>query len=175
VHLDGTTCCRTSPARWRVSTDELLVYFSDDGDVVALRYDNWKVVFLEQRCVGTLQLWAEPFVKLRVPKLFNLRTDPFENADVTSNTYWQWLMENAFIVAASQHVMREFLLTFLEYPPRQKAATFTVDQALADADRCPEIRGLTAPVASHRTHTTNPERETPCSPTTSHCSPCSGR
>jgi arylsulfatase len=87
-------------------------------------------VFLEQRCVGTLQLWAEPFVKLRVPKLFNLRTDPFENADLTSNTYWQWLMENAFIVAASQHVMREFLLTFLEYPPRQKAATFTVDQAL---------------------------------------------
>jgi arylsulfatase len=130
VHLDGHNQLPYLTGEVEKSPRTSLVYFSDDGDVLALRYDNWKVVFLEQRCVGTLQLWAEPFVKLRVPKLFNLRTDPFENADLTSNTYWQWLMENAFIIAASQHVMRDFLLTFLEYPPRQKAATFTVDQAL---------------------------------------------
>jgi arylsulfatase len=130
VHLDGYNQLPYLTGEVAESPRRSFVYFSDDGDVVALRYDNWKVVFLEQRASGTLQLWAEPFVKLRVPKLFNLRTDPFENADVTSNTYWQWLMENAFIVAASQHVIRDFLLTFLEYPPRQKAATFTVDQAL---------------------------------------------
>jgi arylsulfatase len=130
VHLDGYNQLPYLTGEVPESPRRSFVYFSDDGDVVALRYDNWKVVFLEQRASGTLQLWAEPFIKLRVPKLFNLRTDPFENADVTSNTYWQWLMENAFIVAASQHVMRDFLLTFLEYPPRQKAATFTVDQAL---------------------------------------------
>lgn len=130
VHLDGYNQLPYLTGEVAESPRRSFVYFSDDGDVVALRYDNWKVVFLEQRAAGTLQLWAEPYVKLRVPKLFNLRTDPFENADVTSNTYWQWLMENAFIVAASQHVMRDFLLTFLEYPPRQKAATFTVDQAL---------------------------------------------
>ena len=63
-------------------------YFSDDGDLMALRYDNWKIVFAEQRSRGTLELWAEPFTRLRVPKLFNLRTDPFEHADVTSNTYY---------------------------------------------------------------------------------------
>ena len=64
-----------------------MVYFSDDGDVLALRFDNWKVVFMEQRMQGTMRIWAEPFVPLRVPKLFNLRTDPFERADMTSNTY----------------------------------------------------------------------------------------
>jgi hypothetical protein len=74
------------------------VYFSDDGDVLALRFDNWKVVFMEQRVQGTLQIWSEPFVPLRLPKLFNLRTDPFERADVTSNTYWDWVAENGIIV-----------------------------------------------------------------------------
>ena len=78
-----------------------LVYYSDDGDVLALRYDNWKVVFMEQRTQGTLQIWAEPFVNLRVPKLFNLRTDPFERADTTSNTYYDWLMENGYLVLAA--------------------------------------------------------------------------
>jgi hypothetical protein len=62
-------------------------YFSDDGDVLALRYDNWKVVFIEQRLPGTLGVWAEPFVRLRVPKVFNLRTNPYERADITPNTY----------------------------------------------------------------------------------------
>ena len=67
--------------------------------MLALRFDNWKVVFMEQRAQGTLRIWAEPFVPLRVPKLFNLRTDPFERADVTSNTYYDWILDNAYIVA----------------------------------------------------------------------------
>jgi len=107
-----------------------LVYFSDDGDVLALRFDNWKVVFMEQRAQGTLQIWAEPFVSLRVPKLFNLRTDPFERADVTSNTYYDWLLENDYIILAAMGLVTQFLATFEEFPPRQKAASFTIDQVV---------------------------------------------
>ena len=106
------------------------IYFSDDGDLVALRFDNWKLVFMEQRARGTLEVWAEPFMPLRVPKLFNLRTDPFERADTTSNTYWDWLLSKAYLVLAAQFVVAEFLATFKEFPPRQKAASFTIDQAL---------------------------------------------
>ena len=106
------------------------IYFSDDGDLVALRFDNWKVVFMEQRRQGTLELWAEPFTPLRVPKLFNLRTDPFERADTTSNTYWDWLLSKAYLVLAAQFIVADFLATFEEFPPRQKAASFTIDQAL---------------------------------------------
>ena len=98
--------------------------------MLALRFDNWKVVFMEQRVQGTLQIWAEPFVVLRVPKLFNLRTDPFERADITSNTYWDWLLENDYIVLAGTRSSAQFLATFAEFPPRQKAASFTIDQAV---------------------------------------------
>ena len=107
-----------------------MVYFSDDGDVLALRFDNWKVVFMEQRVQGTLQVWAEPFVPLRVPKLFNLRTDPFERADVTSNTYWEWLFDNDYLILAAQAIIVQFLATFREFPPRQRAASFGIDQAV---------------------------------------------
>jgi len=69
-------------------------------------------------------------VTLRVPKLFNLRMDPFERADTTSNTYWDWLLENAYLVLAAQTLIARFLATFPEFPPRQKAASFTIDQAL---------------------------------------------
>jgi arylsulfatase A-like enzyme len=108
-----------------------LVYFSDDGDVIAIRFDNWKVVFLEQRAEGTLRIWAEPFVSLRVPKLFNLRTDPFERADITSNTYYDWLLDNDYIILAASALVSQFLETFKEFPPRQKAASFTIDQVVA--------------------------------------------
>jgi arylsulfatase len=98
--------------------------------VLALRFDNWKVVFMEQRTPGTLQVWAEPFVPLRVPKLFNLRTDPFERADITSNTYWDYLIRSAYLSFAASALVGEFLTTFEEFPPRQKAASFTIDQAM---------------------------------------------
>jgi len=77
-----------------------------------------------------LRIWAEPFVSLRVPKIFNVRTDPFERADVTSNTYYDWLMERAFLVVPAQGIVAEFLGTFQEFPPRQKAASFTIDQVM---------------------------------------------
>ena len=99
--------------------------------MLALRFDNWKVVFMEQRVQGTLQIWAEPFVSLRVPKLYNLRTDPYERADITSNTYYQWLMENDYLILAATTLVAQFLQTFAEFPPRQKAASFTIDQVVA--------------------------------------------
>ncbi|HZM93512.1 MAG TPA: sulfatase-like hydrolase/transferase [Vicinamibacterales bacterium] len=106
------------------------IYFSDDGDLVALRFDNWKVVFMEQRATGTLRVWSEPFVALRLPKLFNLRTDPFERADITSNTYNDWQMRNGILILSASQIVAEFLKTFKDFPPRQKAASFTIDQAM---------------------------------------------
>src|SRR5215212_9859185 len=89
-----------------------------------------KLVFMEQRQTGTLQIWFEPFVALRAPKLFNLRTDPFERTDVTSNTYWDWFMDHIFLMVPAQSIVGDFLGTFQEFPPRQKAASFTVDQVM---------------------------------------------
>ena len=91
---------------------------------------NWKAVFMEQRRQGTLEIWAEPFTVLRVPKLFNLRMDPYERADITSNTYWDWYMSKGFMIMAAQALVQPFLNSFKDYPPRQKAASFTLDQAL---------------------------------------------
>jgi arylsulfatase len=130
VHIDGFNLLPYLTGETEKSPRKLFVYFSDDGDVLALRFDNWKAVFMEQRAAGTLQIWAEPFVALRVPKLFNLRTDPFERADITSNTYFDWMLDNAYLVMTASVVAGEFLETFKEFPPRQRAASFTIDQAV---------------------------------------------
>ena len=87
-------------------------------------------MFMEQRRNGTLGVWAEPFVPRGLPKLFNLRTDPFERADITSNTYYDWFLDKAYMIMAAQAVVGPFLETFKKFPPRQKAASFTIDQAL---------------------------------------------
>ena len=130
VHLDGYNLLPFLTGKDKKSPRQGFVYFSDDGDLVALRYNNWKAVFMEQRCTGTLQIWAEPFTVLRIPKLFNLRTDPFERADITSNTYWDWYMSKDFMIMAAQAIVVPFLNTFKDFPPRQKAASFTIDQAI---------------------------------------------
>ncbi|HEY5846930.1 MAG TPA: arylsulfatase [Microlunatus sp.] len=130
VHIDGFNLLPYLTGEAEKSPRQGFVYFSDDGDVLALRFDNWKVVFMEQRVAGTFQIWAEPFVALRVPKLFNLRTDPFERADVTSNSYYDWFIDNPYIVLAANFVMAQFLESFREFPPRQEAASFTIDQAM---------------------------------------------
>jgi hypothetical protein len=100
--------------------------------VVALRYDNWKLVFMEQRAPGQLLLWANPFTTLRLPKMFNLRTDPYERADVTSNTYYDWLMDHAFLLVPAQDYVGQFLATFRDFPQRQKAASFNLDEIMAN-------------------------------------------
>jgi arylsulfatase len=130
VHIDGYNLLPFLTEKGTRSPRKGFIYFSDDGDLVAVRFDNWKVVFMEQRKAGTLAVWAEPFVPLRVPKLFNLRTDPFERADVTSNTYYDWFLSHDYMVAAADAIVEEFLQTFKEFPPRQRAATFTIDQAI---------------------------------------------
>ena len=130
VHLDGYNLLPYLTGEEANSPRNAYFYFSDDGDLVAIRYDNWKLVFLEQRVEGTLRIWAEPFVSLRVPKIFNLRTDPFERADITANTYYDWLIDRAFLLVPAQGIVAEFLGTFQAFPPRQKAASFTIDQVM---------------------------------------------
>jgi arylsulfatase len=130
VHIDGYDLLPYLTGREEECPRPGVIYFSDDGDLVALRYDNWKVVFAEQRVQGTIQIWAEPFVFLRIPKFFNLRTDPFERADITSNTYWDWMIDHAYIMYAAQFLVRQFLETFQEFPPRMKPASFSIDQVL---------------------------------------------
>jgi arylsulfatase len=129
AHLDGYDQLPHLTGQAKGARAEFF-YFSDDGDLVALRYDNWKLVFMEQRATGTLNIWAEPFVPLRVPRIFNLRTDPYERANVTSNTYFDYLIDRVFLLVPAQAIVGEFLATFEEFPPRQKAASFGVDQVM---------------------------------------------
>jgi arylsulfatase A-like enzyme len=129
VHLDGYDLGPYLAGEEEKSPRTEFFYFSDDGDLLAFRYDNWKILFLEQRCPGALAVWAEPFTQLRLPKIYNLRTDPFEFADVTSNTYWDWMINHAFMLVPAQREVQKFLETFKAFPPRQKAASFTVRQA----------------------------------------------
>jgi arylsulfatase len=130
VHLDGHNLIPHLTGKDPKSPRKGFLYFTDDGDVAALRYDNFKVVFLEQRAQGTMQIWSEPMVPLRVPKIFNLRTDPYEFADVTSNTYWDWIFDHVFILVPAQALVGQFLATLKEFPPRQKAASFSIDQVV---------------------------------------------
>ncbi|OTE97596.1 arylsulfatase [Crenothrix sp. D3] len=130
VHLDGYNQLPYLTGQEPKSPREEFFYFSDDGDLQALRYDNWKVVFAQQRAAGTLLVWGEPLVKTRIPWLYNLRTDPYEKASVTSNTYWDWYMNHIFLLIPAQKYVGQFLTTFKEFPPRQKASSFSIDQVL---------------------------------------------
>ena len=131
VHLDGFNQLPLLRGEVEKSPRRGFFYFNDDGDLVGLRFENWKVVFLEQRAKGTLLVWAEPFTPLRVPKLFDLRADPYERADITSNTYYDWLLSQVYVIIAAQSATEKFLETFKEYPPRQRAASFSIDQAVS--------------------------------------------
>jgi arylsulfatase A-like enzyme len=130
VHLDAVNLLPYLTGEVDESPRKGFIYFSDDGDVLGIRYHNWKVVFMEQRCEGTLRIWAEPFTPLRVPKLFNLRTDPFEHADITSNTYYDWFLDRDYLVFYAGAIVTQFLETFKEFPPRQEAASFTINHAV---------------------------------------------
>jgi arylsulfatase len=131
VHLDGYNLLPYLTGEEDKSPRPGFIYFSDDGELTAIRFDNWKLIFAEQRATGTLQVWQEPFVPLRVPKFFNLRTDPYERADITSNTYYDWMIDHVYLLYAAQAIVAEFLKTFQEFPPRMKPASFSVDQIMA--------------------------------------------
>ena len=130
VHLDGYNLVPYLTGQVAKSPRESFLYCNDDQQLVGLRYDNWKMVFMEQRVEGTLRIWAEPFVSLRLPKMFNLRLDPYERADITSNTYYDWIMDHAFLLVPAQDYVGNFLMTFKEYPQRQKAASFNLDEVM---------------------------------------------
>ena len=130
VHLDGYNILPMLTGKVKESPRHEIFYFSDDGDLTALRYDDWKIIFMEQRVEATLQCWAEPFIPLRAPLIFNLRRDPYERAQVTSNTYYDWLLDRAYLLVPAQAYVGKFLATFKEYPPRQKAASFSLDKVM---------------------------------------------
>ncbi|MEM8745733.1 MAG: sulfatase-like hydrolase/transferase, partial [Actinomycetota bacterium] len=130
VHIDGHDQLPYLTGEVDDSPRKHFFYVSDDGDLTALRYDNWKIVFMEQRAAGTLQIWAEPFTELRVPKIFNLRTDPFERADVTSNTYYDWLLRRAWILVPAQAYVAQMLQSLVDFPPRQEPAAFNISQLM---------------------------------------------
>lgn len=130
VHLDGYNILPMLTGKTDKSPREEIFYFSDDGDLTALRYKDWKAIFMEQRVEGTLQAWAEPFVPLRVPLLFNLRRDPYERAQKTSNTYYDWMLSRVYLFLPAAEYVGKFMETFKEYPPRMKAGSFTLGDAV---------------------------------------------
>ena len=130
VHLDGYNFLPFLTGKTEDTPRHEIFYFSDDGDLTALRYDDWKLIFMEQRVEGTLQAWAEPFVPLRLPLIFNLRRDPYERSQLTSNTYYDWLIDRAYLLVPAQDYVAQFLTTFKEYPPRQKAASFSLEEVM---------------------------------------------
>jgi arylsulfatase len=130
VHLDGYNFLPFLTGETDSGPRDEIFYFSDDGDLTALRYKDWKAIFMEQRVEATLQAWIEPFIPLRIPYIVNLRRDPYERAMVTSNTYYDWLLDHVFFLVPAQGYVAEFLATFQEFPPRQKAASFSLDQVM---------------------------------------------
>jgi arylsulfatase len=129
VHIDGINMLPYLTGEVMESPREFFFYISDDGDILAIRMRDWKVVLMEQRA-KTLQCWFEPFVKLRAPKMFHLRRDPFERADENSNTYWDWLISHAYVIYGMQALVAQQIEAFEKFPPRQKPASFNLDAVL---------------------------------------------
>ncbi len=133
VHIDGYNMLPFLKGETKENPRRAFFYWSDDGDLVALRYDNWKVTFMEQRGHG-LGVWQEPFVPLRFPKLYNLRSDPFERGDQDASMYYdKWLADRMFAFVPAQTAVGEFLKTFEQFPPRQTPSSFSIGDALEKA------------------------------------------
>jgi arylsulfatase A-like enzyme len=130
VHLDGYNFLPYLTGESDEGPRKEIFYFSDDGDLTALRYEDWKLIFMEQKTEATFRAWMEPFVPLRVPLIVNLRRDPYERGPITSNTYYDWLLDRAYLLVPAQAYVGQFLSTFREYPPRQKAASFSLEQVM---------------------------------------------
>jgi arylsulfatase len=129
VHIDGYNMLPYLTGEADKSPRDFHFYISDDGEILAIRIKDWKVVLKEQRATRCL-LWAEPFVPLRFPKIFNLRRDPFERADDNSNTYWDWVIDHLWVVYGMQALVAQQIENFAKYPPRQAPASFNLDAVL---------------------------------------------
>jgi arylsulfatase A-like enzyme len=129
VHLDGYNQMPFFKGEVKENPRKEFFYFNDDGSLVALRYAQWKVVFAEQRAEG-FGVWQEPFVVLRLPKIFNLRSDPFEKGDHVSMDYPHWRIDRTFLLVPAQEYVGGFLASFKEFPPSQKVGSFSLDQVM---------------------------------------------
>ncbi len=129
VHLDGHNLLPYLTGQEKKSPRVEMFYFTDDGQLSALRYGQWKMMFSEQRAHG-FDVWQEPYVTLRFPKLINLRRDPFERADHESIGYGKWRAERMYLLAPAANYVGKFLSTFKDYPPRQKPGSFNLDRVL---------------------------------------------
>ena len=133
VYIDGYNLLPFLKGEVKENPRKGFLYWSDDGDLMALRVGNWKVEFLQQRAHG-FDVWREPMVALRAPNLYNLRTDPFERASEDATVFYgKWMADRTFLLVPAQAIVGEFLKTFVEFPPRQKPASFSIDQALEKA------------------------------------------
>ena len=145
VHLDGQNMLPYFTGQVKESPRQAVFYFSDDGDVMALRVGDYKFHLAEQRA-NRMQQWQEPFVKLRLPTIMNLRRDPFERADYNSNTYYDWMVNHVPQMYLMQKVVADQLKEFEEFPPRQKPASFNLDAVMAQISTVPRP---TQPEAAH--------------------------
>jgi arylsulfatase A-like enzyme len=131
VHIDGYNQLPYLTGQEDKSPRKGFMYFDDDGQLVAIRAEDWKFVFCEQKTPGTLAIWGEPLTCRRMPKLYNLRMDPYERADVTSNTYYDWVLSKGFLMVGAQAIAAEFIATFKEFPPIQRPQSFNLDRIIA--------------------------------------------
>jgi arylsulfatase A-like enzyme len=130
VHLDGYNQLPYLTGKDKKGARKELFYFSDDGELMALRYDDWKVTFMHQPAQGTLDTWSKPMVTTRIPWLYNLRRDPYEFSTTTSNTYWDWYLDHVYLLLPASEYVGKFIGTFKEYPPRMKAASFNLGDTM---------------------------------------------
>ena len=140
VHIDGYNMLPYFMGKEKESPRTFVFYISDDGDILAIRMGDWKVVLMEQRA-KQLMCWFEPFVKLRIPKMFNLRRDPFERADENSNTYFDWVISHAYIMYEMQGLVAQNIEDFVKFPPRQKPAAFNLDEVLRTLQEASSSKG----------------------------------
>lgn len=132
VHLDGYNMLEhLKDPQLTPSPRKEVFYFSDTGDLTALRYNDWKIMFLQQKTMGTMAVWADPWIQLRIPLIFNLRRDPYERAYFTSNSYCDWMIDKVYLLVPAQAYVGNFLKTFKDYPPRMKPGSFSIDKAMA--------------------------------------------
>jgi arylsulfatase len=134
VHIDGYNILPYLTGETDKCPRSYFFYVDDDGECTGFRFGDWKIVLLEQRA-KTMQVWTEPFVQLRIPKIFNLRRDPFERADENSNGYWNWVLEHFYIVPAAAVFITRQLQTFKEFPPRQEAPSFDIEKIIAKMNK----------------------------------------
>ena len=130
VHLDGYNFLPFLTGKEKKGPREELFYFSDDGELMALRYNDWKVVFMKQNATGTMATWSQPMETMRIPWIYNLRRDPYEFATTTSNTYWDWYLDHVFLLLPASEYVGNFIKTFKDYPPRMKAASFNLGDTM---------------------------------------------